>query len=166
MSTKNYYKENAKVKLKEIIENIGFAMMATRLGNKPLHIIPMYTKKVDPDGNIWFLSKKDSDHFQNIKIDNDVQLIYSEPKSAKYLSLSGRASTTEDSEIINDLYSNLDNNWFEGPEDPLITAICIEPVKAYYWDTKTNKFIDFMKMEINTYLGTNMDVGEKGKLEI
>lgn len=166
MSTKNYYKENARTKIKEIVERIHFAMMATNLGTKPMHIIPMYTKKIDKDGNLWFLSKNDSEHNTNIHQDSDVQLIYSDPGNAQYLSLFGNAVISNDATIIQELYADLDSNWFDGLNDPSITAICVAPSQAYYWDTKTNKFIDFIKMEINTYMGTNLDVGEKGKLEV
>lgn len=166
MSIKNLYNEKALNKITEISKDIKVAMFATNIGNKPLSIIPMYTKKVDEQGCIWFLSKNTSDHNKNIRKDNNVQLVYSDPKSMTYLSVYGVASITRDSEIIDSLYSKLDDNWFDSKDDSSITAIKVAPLEAYYWDTKSNSYIEILKMTINAYVDADMDLGEKGKLTI
>jgi len=58
MSTENLKQTEAILKLKELAKDIKFALMATDLQAKPAHVIPMTTKEVDEDGNIWFLSDK------------------------------------------------------------------------------------------------------------
>ena len=62
MSTENLTSDKAKGTLKEMVEDIKVAMFATRLGKQPLSVVPMHTKEVDREGNIWFLSRNDSDH--------------------------------------------------------------------------------------------------------
>ena len=166
MSTKNLYKENAREKIKEIAENINIAMMITKIGQKPLSIIPMYTKKVDDFGNLWFLSKSTSEHNKNIEADDDVQLVYSDHSQSTYLSLFGTALISTNKEILKELYQKLDNNWFDGVDDEELTAICVEPKTAYYWDSTSNKYIEFFKMGLNAYTGTKYDIGKEGKLEV
>ncbi|MFB9053853.1 hypothetical protein ACFFVB_12270 [Formosa undariae] len=51
MSNENLYKDEAKLKIKDMAEDIDFTMMATNLKELPLHMIPMSTKKVDEDGS-------------------------------------------------------------------------------------------------------------------
>ena len=166
MSTKNLYKENAREKIKEIAEDINVAMMITKIGQKPLSVIPMYTKKVDDFGNLWFLSKSTSEHNKNIESDSDVQLVYNDHSQSTYLSLYGSAIISTNKEILNELYQKLDNNWFDGINDDELTAICVEPKTAHYWDAKSNKYIEFFKMGLNAYAGTNYDIGLEGKLEV
>ncbi|MGB3774080.1 MAG: pyridoxamine 5'-phosphate oxidase family protein [Leeuwenhoekiella sp.] len=166
MSKENLYNEDAKKKITEMAEDIDFAMMATNLKEIPLSVIPMSTKKVDGEGNIWFLSGKDSDHNKDIESDPNVQLIYSKPGSMKFLSVYGRATITKDKGIIDDLYSKSDDNWFDGVEDPNITAISFKPSEAAYWDTETNKLVSLFKMGVGTITGEKQDVGKSGKMKM
>lgn len=166
MSTKNLELKEAREKLKELATDIDFCMMATNLGNKPLSVIPMSTKKVDDNGDIWFLSGADSDHNKDIERSNDVHLIYSKPGSMEFLSVYGKASITKDKQILKDLYGKSDDNWFDGLDDPNLTALQFNPSEAYYWDTKNNKFVTLFKMGVGAITGDQPDIGVSGKLNV
>ena len=166
MSTKNLYNDEAKEKITKMAEDIDFAMMATNLENIPLSVIPMSTKKVDGEGNIWFLSGKDSDHNKDIEKDPNAQLIYSKPGSMQFLSVYGRATIVTDKSILEDLYSKADDNWFDGKDDPNLTAISFKPSEAAYWDSKSNKLVSLFKMGVGAVTGNKQDVGETGKLKV
>lgn len=166
MSDNNLYDSEAKNKLKSLVESIDFAMMATRLSQRPIHTVPMSTKKVDGDGAIWFLSGANSEHNTHIKSDADVQLIYSKPSSMEFLTIYGNAFVTTDRDILEELYGTSDDMWFEGSDDPLLTAIMVEPQEAQYWDSKHNKFITLMKMGMATLTGDQPDIGETGTLNL
>ena len=164
MSTKNLYSEEAKTKIKEMAEDINFTMMATHLSDYPIHTIPMSTKKVDDEGAIWFLSGKDSTHNGNIETDSRVQLLYSDPGSMQFLTIYGKASITRDREILKGLYGQSDDMWFDGVEDPNLTAIRVDPSQANYWDSKHNKLVTIFKMGIGAVTGDNPDIGQTGKI--
>lgn len=164
MSTENLYNKEAKAKIKEMAEDIDFAMMATHLSNHPIHTIPMSTKKVDDEGAIWFLSGKDSTHNSNIEINHHVQLLYSDPGSMQFLTVYGRASITTNDEVLKGLYGQSDDMWFDGLEDPNLTAICVEPSEAYYWDSKDNKLITLLKLGVGAVTGEQPDISESGKI--
>lgn len=166
MSTEAFNKQEAKNKLKELVEDIKVAMMVTDLGKKPLSAIPMTSKKVDEEGNIWFLSLKNSEHNQNIALNQEIQLLYSDPSNMEFLSVFGTGEISADQEILEDLYVKTDNNWFNGPEDPNLTAIKFRPKEAFFWDTKKNKYITLYKLGIAALTGNEKDIGEKGKLEL
>lgn len=166
MSTENLYHQAAKDKIKKMAESINIAMMATNLGKKPLDVIPMATKKVDDRGNIWFISGKDSDHNAAIAKDKDVQLIYSSPDDREFLSVYGEAAITTNRELLEELYSKIDNNWFDGADDPRLSAIQFKPKEAYYWDTKNNKYVTLFKLGVSAVTGTETELGEKGKLKV
>ncbi len=166
MSTEHLNKEQSWEKLRELVDDIKVAMMVTGLEKKPISAIPMGTKKIDDKGNIWFLSLGNSEHNQNIQANPDVHLLYSDPDDMEFLSLYGRAEITKDRALLDDLYSSNTDNWFDGPNDPNLTAIKVTPVEAYYWDTKTNKYISLLKMGVGAVTGDKQDIGEKGKLNL
>ncbi len=166
MSTQNKYNEEAKKKIKELTEEIETTMMVTALGESPLQAVPMTQKKIDMHGDIWFLSPGDSDHNQNITKNKEVQLLYSEPSSKKFLSVFAEAEIVVEQSILEELYSSVSDNWFDGTDDPNLTALKITPKEAYYWDTETNKLVSLFKMGVGAVTGKKADVGEKGKLSV
>ncbi|HET8737332.1 MAG TPA: pyridoxamine 5'-phosphate oxidase family protein [Pricia sp.] len=138
--------EDAKAKIKNLAEDIDIAMMETNLGNRPAHIVPMSTKDVDDEGCIWFLSNKNSDHNLNLDSDKSVQLIYSQPSKMEFMTIYGQAFITTDKNVLDRYYSTSDDTWFEGVDDPNLTAIKVIPEEAYYWDSQEGKFVSFLPL--------------------
>ncbi|GAA0872135.1 pyridoxamine 5'-phosphate oxidase family protein [Gangjinia marincola] len=166
MSKENLTDEAAQKKLRELVDNISTAMMVTKLDETPLHAIPMTTKKMDEKGDIWFLSHKDSEHNAHIKKDQRCQLLYADVKAMEFLSLFGDAHIVTEKAVIEELYSSIDNNWFDGVDDPNITCICVTPKSAQYWDTKSNALVSLLKMGYTAATGDKTDIGVTGSLDI
>lgn len=166
MSTKNLYSTEAKEKIKELAEKIDFTMLVTDLKSQPFHTVPMSTKKVDKEGNIWFLSNKTSDHNANIEREKKAHLIYSDKGNFEFLSVYGRATISVDRNKIEELYGSGDDAWFDGVDDPNITTIKIEPDDVHYWDTKNGKVVSLLKMARGAITGNEPDLGVEGKLKL
>lgn len=166
MSTENLNKEESQKKLRKLVDDIKVAMMVTGLEKKPINAIPMRTKKIDDLGNIWFISSANSEHNKNLQANGQVHLLYSDPNDNEFVTLYGQAEITKDRAILEDLYSATTDNWFDGADDPNLSAIKVKPVEAYYWDSKTNKYVTLLKMGIGALTGNNQDIGEKGKLNL
>lgn len=166
MSKKDLYSTEAKEKIKSLAESIDFTMLATDLKSQPFHTVPMSTKEVDKDGNIWFLSNKNSTHNKNIENEKRAHLIYADKGSFEFLSVYGRATISADKNKIKELYGSGDDAWFDGVDDPNITTIKVEPDDAHYWDTKNGKVISLLKMAKGAITGNEPDLGVEGKLEI
>lgn len=165
MSTEDLYKDEAKKKIKELAENIDFAMMATNLDKTPIHMVPMSTKKVDDRGNIWFLSNRNSTHNRNLEKDAHLHLIYSNKSDMQFLNVYGEATISTDQFTIDELYGKTDDTWFEGKDDPSITAICVRPTEAYYWDPKHNKLVTLVKIGVGAITGNEPDTMDFGKIK-
>ena len=103
---------------------------------------------------------------QNIAKNKEVQLLYSDPSSKKFLSVFAEAEIVVEQSILEELYSSISDNWFDGTNDPNLTALKITPKEAYYWDTKSNKLVSLFKMGVGAVTGKKADVGEKGKLSV
>ncbi len=166
MSTKNLTNEDARKKIKELAEKIDLTMLATNLKSEPFHVVPMSTKEVDEAGNIWFLGNKNSDHNKNIEHENRAQLIYADKGNFEFMSVYGRATISTDRNRIKKLYGSGDDAWFNGVDDPNITAIKIQPDDAHYWDTKNGKVLSLLKMAKGAITGKEPDLGEHGDLKV
>lgn len=166
MSEKPLFNEEARNKLKELAENIDIAIMETNLSAKPAHTIPMSTKEVDTDGAIWFLSNKNSTHNRHINSDTNIQLIYSDPNKMEFMTVFGNAYITTDKALLERYYGTTDDTWFDGVDDPNLTAIKVIPETAHYWDTQNGKFISLIKMGIGAITGEKQELGEQGDLHV
>jgi general stress protein 26 len=166
MSTENLNKEESIQKLKEHIDDTSVAMMLTGLDKKPIRAVPMYTKKMDEQGNIWFLSGRSSDHNKDLIKNKDVQLLYSNTSDMEFLSIYGEAEISSNKDSIEELYAKTDDNYFKGQDDPEVTVIKVKPQEAYYWDNKSNKFLTLLKLGAGAVTGKQQDIGEKGKLNL
>ena len=165
MSVKDKYNKEAIEKIKGLVEGIDFSMFITNLEKTPLHAVPMSTKKVDHQGNIWFLSSIEHDTTKNIEQNPKVQLKYSKPGNMEFLSLYGEAHLVADTVIIKDLYQTTDDTWFDGSEDSRIRAIVVNPKEAQYWEPKSNKAVTLFKKTYGTITGKKMDIGREGELK-
>jgi|SRR5690606_4081413 len=166
MSIENKTSGEALEKMTKMVNDIDFAMLLTDLKSQPISAVPMSTKKVDKQGNIWFLSGLNSEHNTNIVNSPEVQLLYSDISDMEFISIYGQATIVADPSILKDLYEKSDDAWFTGEDDPNLTAIKVVPQEAYYWDNKHNKYISLFKMGIAAITGEKADIGEKGKLDL
>jgi len=153
-------------KIKELTKKNKTCFFGTLSNNDmPLEVRPMSVQKIDDDGNLWFLSSKDSHKNQEIKNDDTVQLLFQGSPHSDFLSLSGKASISTDKKMIKELWEPIVKTWFtEGVDDPRITVIKVTPETGYYWDTKHGHVIAFMKMVIGAIRGKTMDDSMEGTL--
>ena len=142
-------------------------MFVTDLNSLPLSGRPMATQEVDDEGNIWFMSGKDSDKNRDIENDQHVQLFYSATGKYEYMSIYGRAVIITDQFKIQELWTPMAKTWFkQGKDDPNISLIKVTPDDAYYWDTKNNKMVSLLKFAIGAIgVNTKDDGGIEGKLK-
>lgn len=166
MSTENLNKDEALGKMKSMVKSIKTCMLVTDLGNKPLSAVPMTMKEVDKEGNIWFFSRLDSDHNGDIAKDNDVQLLFGDTSDMEFISIYGKATIETNKNILEEFYGKMDDAWFNGVDDPNLTALKIVPKEAYFWDNKQNKYVSFLKIGVAALNGDKKDIGEKGKLNL
>lgn len=166
MTTKNLSSGKAVAKIKELAEAIDFTMLCTNLNAKPFHAVPMSTKRVDDCGAIWFLSGHDSTHNEHIHDDSKVQLLYSDPGTMRFLTVFGGAEIIKDRSVLNELYGSTDDAWFEGVDDPNLSAIKVTPLDAHYWDMKNNRLVTLVKIGVAAVIGDEPDIAEDGALNV
>lgn len=163
----NLTQEEAIAKMKDIAEGCRNCMLVTDLHQVPSASRPMYLQEVCDQGNFWFISSAKSDKNAAIAADNRVQLYFQDNGSAEYLSVFGEASIHTDKATIDKYWTSFAEAWFTGKDDPNVTILKVKPLDAYYWETKSGKFIAFMKRAISAATGAKMDDdGVEGSLEV
>lgn len=168
MSTENLQQKEAIQKLKELSEKARVCMFATNLEKLPIMSRPMSLQECDEEGNLWFISSKESAKNQDIKSDNRVQLFFANNSDYEYISVYGKAYEYDDRATIEEKWSPLANAWFDGKDDPNVTIIRVAPEESYYWDTKSGKTASFLSFAWAAITGQKTDNsdGIEGELKI
>lgn len=164
--TKNVYEQEAIEKMHELT-NEKMCMFCTHDSMGELKARPMATNKTDGFGNIWFLGDRLSDTIEEITTNPKVDLLYSNTRDNSYCTVKGFAVISREQGIINELWNPLAKAWFkEGKEDPRIAVIKVVPEEAHYWDTKSNKFVSFLKHAASAVTGLNLNDGRDGDIKV
>ncbi|MFC6101137.1 pyridoxamine 5'-phosphate oxidase family protein [Olivibacter domesticus] len=166
---KNLAGDEAIKKVKELVEIAEACFFCTDLNKVgvPLSIRPMSVQKVDDEGNLWFLSAKDSHKNEELSNDPFVHLLFQGSRYSDFLNIYGLASVSDDKKKIDELWVPILKTWFtEGKDDPRITVIKVEPTEAYYWDNKHGNAIAFAKQSIGSIFGKTIDDSVEGKLDL
>ncbi|HEV7577831.1 MAG TPA: pyridoxamine 5'-phosphate oxidase family protein [Caldimonas sp.] len=135
----------ARDKLWTMIKDIRFAMFTTRHGsNGHLHARPMATqnRSLEADDSLWFFMSKQGDPVRDLKTQPMVGVVYANPSSDTYVSVSGTAAMLEDSAKKRQLWSKSAEAWFPGgPTDPDLALVQVQIIHANYWDVKESKLV-------------------------
>ncbi|MCJ8210891.1 pyridoxamine 5'-phosphate oxidase family protein [Mucilaginibacter sp. RS28] len=167
-NVKNLEGQEAYEKIKELAEGAESCFFITNIKTGiPLSVRPMSIQKIDDEGNIWFLSAKDSHKNEEISTDPFVHLLFQGGAHSNFLNIYGLATISDDKEKIKELWQPILKTWFtEGEDDPRISVVKVEPTEGYYWDNKHGNAIAFAKQAIGAVLGKTLDDSIEGKLEI
>ena len=161
----------ARGKLWALIKDIKFAMFTTRHGsNGHLHSRPMTTqnKALDEDESLWFFMSRKGDPVDDLVADGTVNVVYADPSSDTYVSVSGNAAVVDDMAKKRLLWNKLVEAWFPGGiDDPDLALVRVKIVHANYWDVKESKIVQLMTMAKAAVTGkppTNL--GEHGEVRM
>ena len=153
-----------------LIEDIRFAMFTTRNKAGHLHSRPMTTqnKALDEDDRLWFFMSRRSDPVDDLDAESDVNVSYAHPGKDRYVSVSGRASISDDMAKKQLLWSKLAQAWFPGgASDPDLALVEVKITHAHYWDVKESKMTQLYEMAKATVTGKPpTGLGESGEIRM
>ena len=162
---KDLRNESAADKIKDLADDIKTCMYCTYKDEK-LQSRPMSVQEIDDDGNLWFLSDKNSNKNFEINLNPKVELFFAQPHD-KFLTLHGNATILYDRRKIKELWNPIIKVWMpEGEDDPNLSIIKVTPEDGYYWNNKNGKMVAIAKMTVAFVTGKTMDDGIEGNLEL
>ena len=155
---KNLFDNDGVETLKFLVEEIKICMFCSNLSNLPVDSRPMSVYQVDNEGNIWFISSKQSN--KNFQINNDaiVQLFFTSTSDTHYLSVFGNVTVYKNIEEVDKIFNPIANAWFEESlNDNSVIAIKVKPENTYFWDSNENKVsinlnskkLEYSKLKLN-----------------
>jgi general stress protein 26 len=164
MSHDNKTESEKREKVRQLVNSIDFAFLVSQTGNGMLHGRPMSTAKVEENADvIYFAADRHSAKIEEIVRDPNVFLGYVNTSGSDWVSIAGTARAVDDRAKIHELYSAHWNNWFDGPDDPKLILIEVQPSVAEYWDSGS-KLIAVAKFTFGAVTGKKMDIGENDKV--
>ena len=160
--------EEAVEKIKEIVDHAENCFFSTFVSDGAASAArPMNVRQVDDQGNLWFLSPKDSHTNEQVAMDPAVELYFQGSKHSDFLHLHGNATISTDRAKIEELWEPLIKTWFtEGKTDPRITVIKVEPTDGYYWDTKHGNAVAGVKVMFGAMVGKTLDDSIEGRVSV
>jgi len=162
---KDLRNESAADKIKDLADDIKTCMFCTYKDEK-LQSRPMSVQEIDDDGNLWFISDKNSNKNSEINLNPKVELFFAQPHD-KFLTLHGNATILYDRRKIKELWNPIIKVWMpEGEDDPNLSIIKVTPEDGYYWNNKNGKMVAIAKMTVAFVTGKTMDDGIEGNLEL
>lgn len=137
--------------IRKLIKGIDVAMLTT-ISEEGLVSRPMKTQDVEFDGDLWFLSKKDTAKYDELQHHPQVNVAYVDKS---YVSIRGKAEILNDRAKIEELWNPMYEKMLETTaDDPDLILIKVNAEAAEYWDAgnlyKMTKFLFRRMMGRNT----------------
>ncbi|CAM4519100.1 general stress protein [Paenibacillus macerans] len=134
--------------VRELIKGIEIAMLTT-VTKEGLVSRPMKTQEVEFDGDLWFLTKEDTDKYRQLRDNPNVNVAYA---GKSYVSIRGKGELVEDrakiKELWNPAYAKLLNTT---SDDPQLALIKVRAEAAEYWET--GNWTKMMKRMFSQFTG-------------
>ncbi|MBM4763756.1 pyridoxamine 5'-phosphate oxidase family protein [Bacillus sp. B15-48] len=127
----NMLKQDEIETLRGLIKDIDTAMLTTAT-EEGLVSRPMKTQEVEFDGDLWFFTKKETNKYDEILHDQDVNVAY---VGKSYVSVRGRAEIVEDLDKKKELWSKVYEKIMQTSyDDPNVILIKVKAEAAEYWE--------------------------------
>lgn len=124
--------------LASLISGIKVAMLTTIDPDGTLRSRPMATLRAEFDGTLSFFTNANSPKVEAVQHDQQVNVSYDDFDADRYVSISGRATLTQDRQKLEELWSPILLAWFPlGLEDPQLALLRVEADSWEYWDGPT-----------------------------
>jgi general stress protein 26 len=147
-----------------LMEKIGFCMLST-LDGDAIRARPMAARVDRAENAIYFLTDINSHKDDEIAKRPNVGLAFADTDGQKYVSVTGRASVSNDRAKIKDLWSPAAKAWWESADDPAIRVLKVEPDDAQYWDSP-GTVMSYVKMFAAAVSDARSAIGENHKVAL
>lgn len=115
----------------------------------------------DPDGHaIYFVTQLDSGKTHDIEDAAPVNLSFSDPGNATYVSIAGLATVSQDRQKLRELWNMWAEAWLpDGPDAPGTALIIVTPGAAVLWNSNSSRIVRTIKTAVAAVTQTPPDMG-------
>jgi len=148
----------------ELAESIGTCMLTSWNGeHQRARPMAAYVKR--DDHCVFFLTDAGSEKVKEIERYPSVTAAFADTGGNKYVAVTGDAAITDDRAKIKELWTPFAQAWWEGPEDPAIRLVTLNPDDAELWDSP-NKLIATAVMLTAAVTGNRPKMGGNARVDI
>ena len=151
--------------LARLLDGESFAMLTTSAEDGTLVSRPMALQGIEPDGDLWCFSARDSRKAGHVAAQPRVNVTVS--SASTWVSLTGTASVVTDPAKKRELWNAGIEAWFPGGRDSeQIVLLRVEGESAEYWDTPGGRVataISYVKAKLT---GTRATVGDDVEVDL
>ncbi|TWU08501.1 pyridoxamine 5'-phosphate oxidase family protein [Stieleria varia] len=141
-------------KLIDLLHDFDTAMLVTRGDHGALYARPMAVAQVEEDGQIWFVTDRNSGKIADLMLDPET--VVTMQGSSKFVSLTGTAQAVDDRAKLDELWNEAWKVWFpEGKASDSIVLLRIEPSSGEYWDNSGLTGVKYLLKAGKAYLQGN-----------
>ena len=153
-----------------LIKDIRFGMFTARHADGHLHSRPMTTQNtsLDEDDSLWFFMSNRSDPVADLAAEPVVNVAYTNPASAGYVSASGLAAVIHDPAKVRQLWSPAAQAWFPGGVgDPDLALVQVRISHAHYWNIKAGRVSQLLRLARPAMTGAPVPaMGEQAEISM
>ncbi len=129
-------------RFEDLLQRFDHAMLISMAEDGSLHARPMAIAESD-GARLRFATSSKSAKAAEIAMRPDVAVVMQ--GSGAYLAISGTARLLEDRDAIRLMWQADWKPWFpEGPDDPSLVLIEVDPARAEYWDRTGKRRLEFL----------------------
>ena len=147
----------------KLAKSIDFCMFVTWDGKRQ-RARPLSARPDREASRIYFLTDVHGAKDEQIERFPKVTLAWADIRSHDYVVITGDAIVSDDRAKIADLWTPADEAWWDGPDDPDIRLITVDPEDAELWKGP-NRLIAGAKMLTAAVTGAKVDFGENVKVD-
>jgi general stress protein 26 len=148
--------------LRALIADFDVAMLTNLDDEGALVSRPMAPLEMDGEGALWFFTD-----WRLVKVDQlgIVNLSFTDPQRAVFVSLSGRGEFHTDRSRIDRLWTEFARPWFpQGPDSSNLALLKFVPDTAAYWDAPHSPTVRMFAMAASMVAGKPIAQGEHDTL--
>jgi general stress protein 26 len=150
----------------DIIEKVGVCMLTTQFASG-LRARPLEARPDRDAGLIFFVTDIHSVKEYEIEARPDIGLVFIDSSDKAYLSITGRARVMRDKQKIKAAWRKTDAVWWpDGPDDPDVCLLRIEPFTAELWDGPASAVVTAFEFAKARLTGEEPDLGENRKVTV
>jgi general stress protein 26 len=122
---------------------------------------PMTPLEMDGEGCIWFMASRRSMHSGREPGGEAVNLAFVAPDDGDYISIAGAVTLVDDAERKQELWTLAARPWFDGPQDPDLVLLRVQPAKAEIWDGPDSALSRLLGMAASVVAQREVGLGHK-----
>jgi general stress protein 26 len=150
----------------DIIEQAGVGMLTTRFTGG-LRARPLEARTDRNTGTIWFVIDSRGTKDDEIDADDDIGLVFIDEDTRAYLSITGSASVICDRAKAREIWKKTDDVWWpDGPDDPNVRVLRVEPITAELWDGPASATVAAFEFAKARMTGDKPNLGENRKITV